>query len=243
MLKRWPRRACLVGAVVTTAVLAGALPASAAPGDGSAVVVTADIALLGRSTANVGPLAPSSTSGPTTARLSRVDVPGVASTGLVTSAANRDDDTGVVHSEASLADVRVLLSGLGTVGAITARCDATQAGVTGSTELARVNLSLAAVPLRPAPNTTIGLPGIASIVLNEHIDNANGSLTVNAVHLRLDAVVGHGDVVLGSATCGPAAPPMPLASGAGLWAGVGLLAVVALPVGVTAIRRRRVDAA
>ncbi|MBM7772356.1 hypothetical protein JOD54_002560 [Actinokineospora baliensis] len=243
MYQRWLRRACATGVIAAVAVLAGATPAAAAPGDGSAYVASSELALLGQTTAKVGPLAPSSTEGVTSAQLASLDVDGVATAGLVTSAASRDDHTGVVHAEASLADVSVLLSELGDVGAINVACDATQAGVTGSTTLAGVELSVADVPVEPAPNTTIGVPGVATLVLNEQIRHADGSLTVNGIHLRLNALVGEGDLVLGSATCGVAAPPMPMASGAGLWAGLALLALVAVPVGVTAIRRRRVDTA
>ena len=44
---------------------------------------------------------------------------------------------------------------------------------------------------------------------------------------------------MSSATCGPAAPPMPLASGAGLWIGLGLLGAIAVPVGTRIFRNRR----
>ncbi len=91
----------------------------------------------------------------------------------------------------------------------------------------------------PAPNTKISLLGLATITFNEQIQNADGSLTVNAVHITLNALVGQGDVVLASATCGPAAPPVPLASGAGLWLGLGLLGLAAIPVGGMVLRKRR----
>ncbi|SES37666.1 choice-of-anchor P family protein [Actinokineospora terrae] len=243
MYQRWLRRACATGVVASAVLLAGATPAVAAPGDASAHVASARVALLGQTTAAVGPLAPSAADGPTTAELSNAAVPGVATARLVSSSAIRDDNTGVVRARASLTDVGVVLSNMGTVGAITVTCEATQTGITGRTSLADVSLKAAKVPLDPPANTTAGVPNVASLVFNEQIRNRDGSLTVNGVHLRLNAVVGEGDLVLGSVTCGVAAPPMPMASGSGLWAGIGLLALVALPVGVTAIRRRRVDTA
>ncbi|GLW93862.1 choice-of-anchor P family protein [Actinokineospora globicatena] len=243
MYKRWLRRACATGVTAAAVLLAGATPAVAAPGDASAFVASARVALLGQVTTAVSPLAPSSTSGAASAQLANTAVPGVATAGLVTTSANRDDDTGVVSARSSLTDVAVLLSNMGTIGAITVSCEATQGGVTGKTSLADVALKTATVPLEPRANTTIGVPNVASLVFNEHVRAADGTLTVNGIHLRLNALVGEGDLVLGSATCGVAAPPMPMASGSGLWAGVGLLALVALPVGVTAIRRRRVDTA
>ncbi|GAA2993954.1 choice-of-anchor P family protein [Actinokineospora diospyrosa] len=242
MYKRWLRRACATGVVVTTALLAGATPALAAPGDGTAFVAVGRLSLLGAVT-DVGPLALSSTGGPATAQLASVDAPGVATAGVASSAASRDDDTGVVHAEASLADVVLVLSGLGTIGAIKVSCDATQVGVTGTTALTDVAITGATLPLNPAPNTVVGLPGIATLTLNEQITDPDGTLKVAGVHMRLEVAGTGGDLYLGAAVCGVAAPPMPMASGAGLWAGVGLLALVAVPVGVTAIRRRRVDTA
>ncbi|RLK54061.1 choice-of-anchor P family protein [Actinokineospora cianjurensis] len=242
MYKRWLRHACATGVVVTATLVVGATPAVAEPGDGTAFVAVGAISLLGQRTI-VGPLALSSTNGPGQAQVASVDVSGVATAGVASSAASRDDETGVVHAEASLADVAVVLSGLGTIGAIKVTCDATQAGVSGTTSLADVALTGVTLPLDPAPNTVVGVPGIATITLNEQIRAADGTLTVGGVHLRLEALGSGGDLVLGGAVCGVAAPPMPMASGSGLWAGIGLLALVALPVGVTAIRRRRVDTA
>ena len=61
----------------------------------------------------------------------------------------------------------------------------------------------------------------------------------------MDAVgaLGSGDVIISSATCGPAGLPIPMASGAGLWIGLGLLGAIAVPVGAIAIRRRRASVA
>jgi hypothetical protein len=71
---------------------------------------------------------------------------------------------------------------------------------------------------------------------------------VNAFHLRLLGgkglgFLGSGDVIISSVTCGPAALPIPMASGAGLWIGLGLLGAIALPVGRAVVRRRRSSAA
>jgi hypothetical protein len=79
---------------------------------------------------------------------------------------------------------------------------------------------------------------LAKIVFNEQITGGDGSLTVNAVHVYLNAVVGSGDVVLAQAKCGPAAPPIPLASGVGLWLGLGLLVLAAIPAAFV-VRKRR----
>lgn len=245
------RRGGLLAAVVASFVLAGAAPASAAPGDGSAYGVKVDVTLLGQPAVHVGPLAAANTAGPTTNTLASAAVPGVLTAGVIATEAKRDDNSGAVTAKATTADVGLplLKAALGTVGikTVEAVCTATQAGVTGSSTLADAKLgSIGTVDANPAPNTQVkvGIAGIniATIILNEQIKNNDGSLTVNAIHVKLLGGVvgslGSGDVIVSSATCGPAAPPMPLASGAGLWIGLGLLGAVALPVGTRIYRRR-----
>jgi hypothetical protein len=236
---RFVRRGGAIGAVVAAALVLGAMPASAAPGDGSAYAAKVAVTLLGAPAVNVGPLAPSNTSGPTSASLASIDAAGIVTAGLVTSSATLNEDTGIVHAQADIANVGIGLAALkGKIGAVNATCDATQAGVTGASTLADVKIPGVAVGANPGPNTTISLP-LVKIVFNEQITGGDGSLTVNAVHIYLNALVGTGDIILAQAKCGPAAPPVPLASGAGLWLGLGLLAMVAIPAGAVVIRKRR----
>jgi len=238
MRMRFVRRGGAVGAVVAAALVLGAMPASAAPGDGSAYAAKVSVTLLGAPAVNVGPLAPSSTNGPTASNLASVNAAGIVTAGVVTSSATLNQETGVVHAQADIADVGIGLAALtGKIGAVNATCDATQAGVTGSSTLAGVAIPGVSVAANPAPNTTVNLL-LAKIVFNEQITGADGSLTVNAVHIYLNALVGSGDVVLAQAKCGPAAPPIPLASGAGLWLGLGLLVLAAIPAAFV-IRKRR----
>jgi hypothetical protein len=240
MRMRFARRGGAVVVVVAASLLLGAMPASAAPGDGSAYGANVQVSLLA-ATVNVGPVAQSNTSGPTSASVANVTAPGVLSAGAVTSSATLDEATGVVHAEASIADVNIGLASVltGSIGAVQATCDATQEGVTGATTLAGVSIPGVNVTATPAPNTTIQVTPLVSIIFNEQISNDDGSLTVNAVHITLNALVATGDVSLAQAKCGPAAPPVPLASGAGLWIGLGLLGLAAIPVGTSVIRKRR----
>lgn len=254
MRMRTVRRGALVGLVAAACLVAGGLPASAAPGDGSAYGLVATLTLLG-APINMGPFAAANTNGPTQNSLVSVNVPSVASTGAINTSAVRDDSTGAVNSSASTANLSIGVLPGPPVSAtlVEATCSATQAGNSGTTTLAGVQLgNLGTVGANPAPNTVINVPGppglggtIASITFNEQIPNPDGSLTVNAVHVRLLQVPGSpaaGDLVISSATCGPAALPVPLASGSGLLIGLGLLAV-AVPVGIEVVRRRRLGSA
>lgn len=256
MRLRIARRGGVLALIAVAALLAGVAPASAAPGDGSAYGANVNVTLVGQSNVTVGPVAPSSTAGPTTNSVASINVPGILTTGAVTTSATLDPTTGSVTSNATTANVSLpLLSALGSVGAgaISAQCTATQSGVTGSSTLTNASLgSLGALPVNPAPNTVINvtLPGfgtVATLTLNEQIQNADGSLTVNAFHLHLLGGVlgslGTGDIIISSATCGPAALPIPLASGAGLWIGLGLLGGIAVPAGLMVVRRHRTGTA
>lgn len=252
MTVRFLRRTGFISCAVAAVVIAGAAPAGAAPGDGSAFGVQADVTLLGQPAASLGPVAAASTEGPTENTALEAGLSGVLSTGVINTAAVRDDETGVVQSSASVAGARLPLLGLlgSNIGAdaVTAECEATQEGVSGSTELVGLNLgTLGGGSANPAPNTVLnvglGPVNIAKLTLNEQIRNDDGSLTVNAIHLQLIGgvlgAIGSGDVVIASAQCGPAAPPVPLASGAGLWIGLAALGVVAVPFGTRFVRNRR----
>ncbi|WP_329787470.1 choice-of-anchor P family protein [Lentzea sp. DG1S-22] len=241
----------LAGVIAIAALLVGAAPASAAPGDASAYGAKLDVTLLGSPAVNAEPFAAATASGPTQNTFAGVDLTGVLETGVINASASRDENSGGVHSRASTADVRVdLLSGVtGKISAelAEAECTATQKGLAGKAELAGVDLGeLGRVDAEPAAGTKLDvqLAGvkIAEVVFNEQVKNADGSLTVNAIHIRLLqgvlGSIGTGDVIISSATCGPAGLPIPMASGAGLWIGLGLLGVVAAPVAFVALRRR-----
>ncbi|GAA3888335.1 choice-of-anchor P family protein [Saccharothrix violaceirubra] len=255
MRVRMTRRTGVAGLAAVVALLVGATPASASPGDASAFGVDVAVTLLGQAAVQVGPLAVADSDGPTSASVASVDQPGVLRTGVVTASASRDDQSGAVTASASTVDAEVGVLGpvVGDVTAsvIAAECTATQQGITGKSTLTDVDLgSLGPVDANAAPNTTIDVKVlnvvVGKLVLNEQVTNTDGSLTVNALHLTLLADVlgalGTGDVVISSATCGPAALPIPMASGTGLWLGLGMLALFAVPAALITLRPRRAEA-
>jgi hypothetical protein len=237
----------LAAFAATAAMVAGALPASAEPGDGSAYGLDVQVTLLGGIVVDTGQIVVANADGDTEESLATVNVPGVLSTGVVNASASRDDATGHVQSRASTADVSTSVLGISAT-AIEANCLAEQSGVTGSSTLVDLDLGpIGDVPANPAPNTvlTVEIAGIhiATLTFNEQISNPDGSLTVNALHIQLIGGVlgslGEGDIVISSATCGPAAPPVPMASGAGLWISLGVIALVVVPAGIAIANRRR----
>ncbi|HET6707987.1 choice-of-anchor P family protein, partial [Amycolatopsis sp.] len=148
------RRGGLLAAVVASVVLAGAAPASAAPGDGSAYGVKVDVKLLGQDAVKTGPFAAATTEGPTSSSLAKVDLTGILTAGAINTEAKRDENSGAVTAKASTADVTLplLKAALGNVGIklVEAVCTATQKGVEGSTKLVGANLgSVGAVDAAP----------------------------------------------------------------------------------------------
>ncbi|GAA4658528.1 choice-of-anchor P family protein [Amycolatopsis dongchuanensis] len=240
-----------VAAIAVGVVFLGALPASAAPGEGSAYGAEAGVTLLGQASVQTGRLAPSDSNGTTDATVVGIAVPGILDSGTVGTSAVRDD-AGVVAARASTEDLSVGVLGLlGTIraDAVTAQCQGTADGVTGSAQLAGLDLgNLGTVGADAAPNTVVPVRAlgitVATITLNEQVKGADDTLTVNALHVKLLGGVlgslGTGDVVVSSATCGLGAAPVPLASGAGLWAGLALLGVAAVPAAIRVARRRGV---
>lgn len=189
----------------------GSTLASASEPSGSAYGAQVAMTLVGQPPSNVGPLAPSNTTGPTAATVSSATtVPGILTAGALITVAdlNAGSDT------ASASSTNVTLPVLSTLGAVTAlniqaSCSATSGAITGSATFTEASFgSLGTVANHPAMNTTIPVskPGIGQIgvlTLNEQISNADGSRTVNALHLHLTGPdTGEGDVVVSSVTCG-----------------------------------------
>ncbi len=132
--------------------------------------------------------------------------------------------------------------------AIFAECTATTAGETGRATLVNANVFLSILgnvtptPLavNPGPNTTVNVLNLLTVTTNEQINNPDGSLTVNALHVvLLPALTGSNaaDIIIGSVTCGPnaVAGPVSIFSGPAL----PLAATAAVGVGAVAVIRRR----
>ncbi|HEX8770229.1 MAG TPA: Calx-beta domain-containing protein [Acidimicrobiales bacterium] len=122
-----------------------------------------------------------------------------------------------------------------------AECTATESSVTGSATFSNAFVAKAtivggeddgapdpaateAVPNNPSVNYTRhgvinNVGDVFTVVYNQHIYNADGSLTVNAVHMYLFGPVAVGEVIRGQATCGttpgPTAPADTLAPSCG----------------------------
>jgi hypothetical protein len=155
-------------------------------------------------------------------------VPGLLSAGVLnasTQGGNLGSHSGFATSSASVANVNALVGRI-TATVIGSKCTSNGDGSTGSSTLTNLNVLGLAVNAATPPNTTINLPGIGRVIINEQIRPTNGptdtSIIVRAIHVELDGPLGDGDIIIAESRCGAKGPDVvPVAP-------IGLLGVTAL---------------
>ncbi|NBH10392.1 choice-of-anchor P family protein [Amycolatopsis sp. SID8362] len=207
-------------------LFAAAVPAQAAQAAGSGSAYGASItATVGPVSVTTGQLAPTNTSNPGNASTGLVNVPtDLLTVGAITSISEIDTSNNVTEiGTVFRADSQLLRLH---ADLLRARCNAYAADVTatnpgGLTGLSEItNLTIGSTTITPTGDVsqTQTIDGVGTIILNEQTTNSDGSLTVNALHIKIDPNIdptgsASGDIILGSATCGtylaPAATPTP----------------------------------
>lgn len=244
------RRAHLATAGLTFGLaLATAAPAVAAPNDtvngsafGASVTVLGEEVIAPVPTVSLGADGDSEQTS-----LVAVPLSPLLTTGVLNASTSGAPAAGTSTASASVADVQVAPAAVGpslvSVDAVSATCDATREGETGSASIAGLAINgTPVVDATPGANTAIDVPGVAKVTLNEQIQNADGSLTVNA--LRVQLFEGDGaDVIVASATCGQnaASPDISAIPVAGLPIAGGLVALF-VAGGALHLRRRTATA-
>ncbi|MBP7451948.1 MAG: hypothetical protein KA914_04030 [Ottowia sp.] len=145
--------------------------------------------------------------------------------GVLTGTAQSALAQNTVAATGGVANLNLTLLGVGGVGVLGVASDAVSsstsvtcaAGVpvaTQSSSIAnlRVNglLGSIVVPVNPGPNTVIGVPGVASITLNEQIA-LGGSFATNAIHINInvaglitaDIAIGHSQAAMPNCAAAP----------------------------------------
>jgi hypothetical protein len=181
-----------------------AQPASATTFSGRATVVNATVLGINTTLADTGPL-PSS-GGAAEASLLDANVPGVLTAEVLHASTVGQGNRSA--AEASVADVTLTVAG-NTIGAellmarAQASCGPGGASVSGSSEIIGLVVNGQSVAVSGAPNQTVPLLGIGTLIINEQDTSTSGSITVNAVHVIVPGVA---DVIISSAhadiTCG-----------------------------------------
>lgn len=151
---------------------------------------------------------PSGGGAPLTATLASINVAGLLTTGVLdvsTSGGNLDSHDGFATSTAQVAGVAALVDVL-TADVVSSTCTSNGDGSSGSTTLAGASIKgLGALDVNPAPNTTIPVLGVGSIILNEqtqtNVVGSTSSITVTAIHVHIDAVLLQGDIYIAQSRC------------------------------------------
>ncbi|RFU83886.1 hypothetical protein DY218_24470 [Streptomyces triticagri] len=198
-------RAALGAVFAATLVAQAAGTAHAAAGSSSAYGVKASLGPI--TIAEVAPTA--YPGGPEEATVADVRVGTYGSIQGLTTSSTGDDQAGTTESTSKIAGARLdLVAAALSTDAITTTCNAEPgADPTGSVNIANGKVNAVFPPSEveldasPAPNTTVNVRNLGTLVLNEQVRNADGSLTVNAVHLKSIQPAIRGDLVIGSATC------------------------------------------
>lgn len=158
--------------------------------------------------------------------------------GLVTATAV----TAHINGNRTTAGVASLTALAGTgisAGALSSTCTANANGsFTEASNTATVAVLGVTIPVNPAPNTTVTIPLVGSIILNQQIAGpVAGSVTVNA--LVINATILGETVTVASSTCGPYVAGAPIAGGKGLALGGGVVAAAGAGVVAVKLNRRR----
>lgn len=136
--------------------------------------------------------------GPFRESLLSANLAGLAPVGLGRVSTEGNSAVGSAKSSAATVDVGV--AGLVTASVARSRCSATTAGADGSASV--VDLVVAGIPVSTVdagPNTSIALP-VGRVIVNEQ-RRSGAQITVNAVHVILNAPLVTADVVIAQARC------------------------------------------
>jgi hypothetical protein len=124
-----------------------------------------------------------------------VTAPGLSTGTVTTSAASETTSTGVASTSSSTTQGASLLGGLVSATTIqsvstTSRDNTSGTFSTSAAGTQFVGLSVLGIPISgtPAPNTTIPLPGVGSVILNQQTNHGSGTkanLTVIGIHVMV----------------------------------------------------------
>lgn len=240
--------AFLTASLVLSLTMTSTANAGVSAVDGGAYGADVNVTTLLGLSVNVGPtpqvtLPSGGSATPITASTLSVSAPGLLSTGVLSVSTQGTPAGGSVTSSASAAGVSVPL--VLSAGAVSSTCTADSSGATGSTSLASASVGGVAVSASPAPNTSISVAGVATVILNEQIvTGAQGSqsITVNAIDIKLLpglAGLGTGSIIIGQSTCSVGAS---IQTPVGAIGGILLTAVLGVLFTVRQLRRKSTPA-
>ena len=233
----------LVKAAASVSLAGGILAAAAGP----AAAASPNEAYGAQATGSVSvsPVAEATYPGTSPVTLANISAGSLLSSGLVTDTADATSASSTIANPSAGLGTGVNL----TATAVTSSCsfDPNTATVSGTSSIANGSVSTLGLPIalasNAAPNTTVSVPGVATITLNRQTTAADGTLTVDAVYVQLAG--GTQTLTIGASVCNAASlAPVPVLPGMALPIGLGGLTVLMLGgVAYQVTRRRRAAAA
>jgi hypothetical protein len=233
----------LVKAAASASLVAGAIMATAGPAAAAGPNMSDGAAATGL--ISLAPVAPASFPGTSPATVASVNVANLLTAGVVTDTADATSASSTIANVAATLATGTTLN----ADAVTSSCtfDTNTGTVTGTSSITSGNVTVGGVPLltlaaNAAPNTTVNVPGVATVTLNRQVTAADGTLTVDAIYVNL--LSGTQTLTIGTSVCNAAnLAPVPVLPGMALPIGLGGLGVLGLGgVGFVVARRRRVTA-
>ena len=221
------RRRGVVAIAVLGLMATAVVPASAERGGGGlggaakagAFALDVDVDVLGALPLDVGPLARlrlSGDAGPRYENVAKADIPPLIEA-LVLATGAQTKVTHGVYSKASarVATVKLKLLGELLIKLVKSECEVSNDGVKVASDIvfadgSVLNGLVAAdmVGLAARPNSRVSVPLVGDLILNEQKiekhSSSKGSevtVTVNALHLVLDGILGKGDVTVSQSVC------------------------------------------
>jgi hypothetical protein len=242
MKRSMPGVAKITGALALAGgmVMMAALPAAAAaPNEAYAASATGLI-----SASPIGLASYPTGTSPVT--LGNANIAGLLTTGIVT------DTAGSTSASSTVADPSARLTRVSTLSATTvaSSCsfNTTTGTVSGTSSITDGAVRVLGLPARtlasnPAPNTTVSVPGIATITLNRQTTASDGTLTVSAIYVSL--LHRAQTLTLATSVCNKAKlVPVPILPGKSLPLSLAGLTVLLIGgVGYRVTRRSRLAAA
>jgi hypothetical protein len=173
-------------------------------------------------------------------------VPGIVTANALTATVTSATSTSAGVTSLSTASLLLPLLGAISSGAITTSCTAnangTFTGTTSVAHLAILGASFNATTSTPTPlAVTSPAPGIVdlSVIVNQMATGPKlGSEQVNGLQISFTLGTLTETIDIADATCGPYSSPIPIASGKGLVAGLGVVGLLGAGLGTVYVRRR-----
>jgi hypothetical protein len=221
MFKQGRFRSITVVSVAVLGLMATAVaPAGAGRAGGtaraSAFALNVDVDVLGALPLDLGPLARirlSGDAGPRYENVVKAELPELLEALVLATGAETKLDDLSSKASARVATLKLKLLGELLIKLLKSECHVTKDTVEVASDVvfadgSVLGIAVDMVGLQARPNSRVSIPAVGSLILNEQIVDTRSSsrsgrvtVTVNALRLELDGILGTGDIVVSQSVC------------------------------------------